>query len=477
MSDAGETNQQTQQVLNADAQAPAEGAGQADRKRRAAAAADEASTDDGGNRKRRPEGEAAVSAASAPGPMVPYMSSAATYGAAASVKPAVLKLLVNNNDAGHIIGKRGATVNELQVTTGCEIKLSQHQMVFPGTQSRVILLRGTLTQVAAAVASALTLSSEATTQAGQSEATATTILIPLQFAGSLIGHKGENIEKLQAASNTRVQLAGKDTIVQGANERQVTITGSLDNRLHVITMILHQMQTAEGDAGVYQNQSTQYTNSAPHAGGASYGGGMPRYDSGGGGGGGGATVLEISVPDSYVGGVVGRSGATITNIQNTTGARVQLSQKGVYVPGTDRRVITITGQQAQCDAAQAMITALVDEQTARDGGGFRGAAQYAAPAASYPAAATAAYAPQAAAYGGGDARYYAGAGAAAQPAYGAYDAAATYGAPAQAGYTAAAAGGYGQHQQGYGQQQAGYGQQQQPHQPQPGSYQQQSWGR
>ena len=33
------------------------------------------------------------------------------------------------------------------------------------------------------------------------------------------------------------------------------------------------MQTAEGDAGVYQNQSTQYTNSAPYAGGASFGGG------------------------------------------------------------------------------------------------------------------------------------------------------------------------------------------------------------
>ncbi len=39
----------------------------------------------------------------------------ATYGAAAPARPAVLKLLVNNNDAGHIIGKRGATVNELQV--------------------------------------------------------------------------------------------------------------------------------------------------------------------------------------------------------------------------------------------------------------------------------------------------------------------------------------------------------------------------
>ena len=40
---------------------------------------------------------------------------AAPLSTSSSSKPVVLKMLVNNNDAGHIIGKRGATVNELQV--------------------------------------------------------------------------------------------------------------------------------------------------------------------------------------------------------------------------------------------------------------------------------------------------------------------------------------------------------------------------
>jgi len=49
----------------------------------------------------------------------------------------------------------GASVRYLQRNTGCEIKLSQHNMLFPGTSLRVVLLRGTLFQVQAAVAGIL----------------------------------------------------------------------------------------------------------------------------------------------------------------------------------------------------------------------------------------------------------------------------------------------------------------------------------
>eukprot|EP00750_Incisomonas_marina_P007902 INCI15072.5.p1 GENE.INCI15072.5~~INCI15072.5.p1 ORF type:complete len:472 (-),score=73.07 INCI15072.5:268-1683(-) len=299
---------------------------------------------------------------------------AAPLSTSSSSKPVVLKMLVNNNDAGHIIGKRGATVNELQQTTGCEIKLSQHTMLFPGTNMRVVLLRGTMAQVTTATSSVLSLCAEAEIQAGQTEEQTTTILIPLQFSGSLIGQKGETIDKMQVECGARIQLAKKDTVVQGVNERQVTISAPLHNRMQAITTILHQMQAEEGDAGIYQNQSTQYTFSGARGAG---GFGRDPYRPHAGptaafGGDGAQTMLEISVPDSYIGGVVGRGGAVITNIQNTSGARVQISQKGVYFPGTTRRIIKITGSQAQCDAAQAMITNIVDEQTMRNSGGGYG---------------------------------------------------------------------------------------------------------
>ena len=53
-----------------------------------------------------------------------------------------------------------------KTTTGCEIKLSQHSMVFPGTSLRVVLLRGTVTQVSAAASSILNLCAQSAAQVG-----------------------------------------------------------------------------------------------------------------------------------------------------------------------------------------------------------------------------------------------------------------------------------------------------------------------
>lgn len=46
---------------------------------------------------------------------------------------------------------------------------------------------------------------------------------------------------------------------------------------------------------------------------------------------------QVAVPDHMVGVILGKGGATVIDMQNMTGARIQVSQRGEYIPGTHNR--------------------------------------------------------------------------------------------------------------------------------------------
>ena len=62
-----------------------------------------------------------------------------------------LKLLIPGTAAGSVIGKGGATINELQTNTGARIQLSRNAEVFPGTSDRLVTLSGNLSQILGAL--------------------------------------------------------------------------------------------------------------------------------------------------------------------------------------------------------------------------------------------------------------------------------------------------------------------------------------
>ena len=72
----------------------------------------------------------------------------------------------------------------------------------------------------------------------------------------------------------------------------------------------------------------------------------------------GATLctFEIALPEVMVTTVMGVSGKLITDLTQTTGARVQLSGKGEYIPGTYNRKLTITGPILSVQAAHMVVT-------------------------------------------------------------------------------------------------------------------------
>lgn len=55
------------------------------------------------------------------------------------------------------------------------------------------------------------------------------------------------------------------------------------------------------------------------------------------------TTVTVGVPDSMVGAILGRGGATINELQTVSGARITVSQRDDLMPGTENRILTISG--------------------------------------------------------------------------------------------------------------------------------------
>jgi len=58
-------------------------------------------------------------------------------------------------------------------------------------------------------------------------------------------------------------------------------------------------------------------------------------------------LTRMEAPDSMIGSILGRGGKVLNRIQSSTQTRIRLSQRGVFVPGTTNRIITITGTTSE----------------------------------------------------------------------------------------------------------------------------------
>ena len=53
--------------------------------------------------------------------------------------------------------------------------------------------------------------------------------------------------------------------------------------------------------------------------------------------------VELEINESIIGAVIGPSGKSIVDIQQFSCARIQISKKGTFSPGTRNRIVTIQG--------------------------------------------------------------------------------------------------------------------------------------
>ena len=72
-------------------------------------------------------------------------------------------------------------------------------------------------------------------------------------------------------------------------------------------------------------------------------------------------AMKILVPLPLCGSLLGKSGCIISNIKQTTGARVKLSQTTELFPGTSERIVVLSGTAISVfNAIEAVITRLLE---------------------------------------------------------------------------------------------------------------------
>uniref|UniRef100_A0A7N5KRG1 K Homology domain-containing protein n=1 Tax=Ailuropoda melanoleuca TaxID=9646 RepID=A0A7N5KRG1_AILME len=125
--------------------------------------------------------------------------------------------------------------------------------------------------------------------------------------GSIIGKKGETVKKIREQSTARI------TISEGScPERITTVTGSTDAVFRAVSMIAFKL---EEDLGT----------------GATNGGTVSKPP----------VTLRLVIPASQCGSLIGKAGAKIKEIRETTGAQVQVA--GDLLPNSTERAVTVSG--------------------------------------------------------------------------------------------------------------------------------------
>lgn len=296
---------------------------------------------------------------------------------------ASIRFLITNAAAGSVIGKGGVTINEFQSQSGARIQLSRNHEYFPGTSDRIIALNGTIKEVLTAFHLILSkILSEAEKDTGQDmKSNQVRLIIPNAVCGAIIGKGGATIKSFVEESNASIKLSPLEQSIPGVNDRIVTIIGNLDQQFCAVGLVVSKL--AE-DPNYTQFASASLSYPAFPA--VGYGG-APYLRNGVNGnyrmkgviaiqtppvtvpvlpGGSGTTSVTLAIPDEHVGAIVGRGGKIITEIQQNSGTRIKISDRGDYMPGTTNRKVTITGSSEGVRQAQQMVTQRVHQNTASD---------------------------------------------------------------------------------------------------------------
>lgn len=268
-------------------------------------------------------------------------------------KPTHIRFLVSNAAAGSVIGKGGSTITDFQAKSGARIQLSRNQEFFPGTTDRIIMISGTIKEVVYALELIIDkLNSELHAEDGSDAEPRRRIrlVVPNSSCGSIIGKGGATIKSFIEDSKAGIKISPLDNTYYGLSDRLVTLTGTLEEQMRAIDLILAKLTD---DAHYSQNVHAPYSyaagynsiNYAPNGSGGKFQ--SNKEDA--------SNSVTIGVSDEHIGLVLGRGGRNIMEITQMTGARIKISDRGDFISGTTDRKVTITGSQRAIHQAESMI--------------------------------------------------------------------------------------------------------------------------
>lgn len=200
--------------------------------------------------------------------------------------PFHFKILCPLSITGLIIGRGGTIINQLNNTCGAKIRLSQNHEYFPGTQDRVLLLKGDRAGIANALRELVTRIAEAPEKKnspsydhlgnpipqpnrGPQGTYQIKVLIPKMASASIIGKGGAVIKRMTEVSGARYQL-GDEADPFNTKERVVTISSLSVNNLVAGAQTLMNQLFDDPRVRAYTNITTNYSGVNNNGGGGGF---------------------------------------------------------------------------------------------------------------------------------------------------------------------------------------------------------------
>ncbi|XP_067006463.1 insulin-like growth factor 2 mRNA-binding protein 1 isoform X2 [Anabrus simplex] len=300
-----------------------------------------------------------------------------------------LKILAHNNLIGRIIGKGGNTIKRIMQDTDTKITVSSINDINSFNMERIITVKGTIDNMSKAealISAKLRQSYEndlqamapqsmmfpglhpmammATSNLGYTSRTSgfpggmygsgpapypsmypspmptqpssqqgtdtqetTYLYIPNNAVGAIIGTKGTHIRNIIRFSGASVKIAPleQDKPQDQQTERKVTIVGSPESQWKAQYLIFEKMREEGFVAGTDDVRLT----------------------------------VEILVPSSQVGRIIGKGGQNVRELQRVTGSIIKLPEQGTAPPTEEETTVHIIGPFFSVQSAQRRIRAMV----------------------------------------------------------------------------------------------------------------------
>ncbi|CAF4614413.1 unnamed protein product [Rotaria sp. Silwood2] len=147
-----------------------------------------------------------------------------------------IKFLLPGTTTGSVIGKGGERIASLQKETNTKMKMSKAGDYFPGTQERVCLVVGTITNVLS-VYEFLSDKIKETFPGDLIRSRQIKLIIPNATAGVIIGKGGSTIENIKQDTNASLTITPKSDM----SERVMTITGEDEIRTKALEIVLEKI--------------------------------------------------------------------------------------------------------------------------------------------------------------------------------------------------------------------------------------------
>lgn len=263
------------------------------------------------------------------------------------------EIAVPDKMVGLIIGRGGEQISRLQAESGAKIQmapdsagLSDRTCTITGSRESIARARDLIMNIVQTRGgprdngppSVESLTGQHSVSIDLTLAPHVEVMIPGPKVGLIIGKGGETIKQLQERSGTRMVVVQDGP--QQENEKPLRIYGDPLKVEHAKQLVYDLIAEKEMEVSTY-NRTQRF---------GSYGGGGPQQ------------TIEVAVPRSAVGVVIGKNGDMIKKIQNETGARVQFQQGRDDNP--DERMCALTGTMNQIEDARQRIEELIE--SARD---------------------------------------------------------------------------------------------------------------